>query len=101
MGGCSICGKVLIGTSSSAVCYDCSGETYMYHPCAGCIEKDKRIAELEAEVQRLHDERVSDDLLERLIGEIGENPNVGLCEYEQEMLDEAEAIRIRRTRNEL
>ena len=52
-------------------------------------EVDQRIAELEAE-------RVSDDLLERLIGEIGENPSVGLCEYEQKMLDEAEAILAKR-----
>lgn len=46
---------------------------------------NQRIAELEAT-------RVPDDLLESLIGEIGENPNVGLCEYEQELFDKAQDI---------
>ena len=54
-------------------------------------EADYRIAELEAKVQRLEAERVSDDLLEALMLEVEVTDKV-MSEYKQDICDEALAI---------
>ena len=64
---CSICGTRWVGTTASSVCQKCSNKTYTYHPCAACVAKDERIAELERENERLRAESPSDNILHEFV----------------------------------